>query len=73
MSVPSSRKLFLAWAGKRRQVVELEDRLMALDGAAPAESAALAEQLEGLRAEAEQVLAQALEAFHSELRERGLE
>lgn len=73
MSPPNSRKLFLAWAEKRRHVVDLEDRLAALDGAAPAESAVLSGQLQGVRADAEQVLAKALEAFHSELRERGLE
>jgi hypothetical protein len=73
VSPPASRKLFLAWAGKRRQVVELEDRLAALDGAAPAESAQLADTLKDVRADADQVLAQALEAFHAELRERGLE
>jgi hypothetical protein len=69
----SSRKLFQSWAAKRRQVVELEDALAAADTAAGAPTTELAAELERVRAEAEQVLREALEAFHGELRERGLE
>jgi hypothetical protein len=69
----SSRKLFQAWAAKRHQVIELEDRLAAADGAAGAATGELAAQLQQARTEADTALQQALEAFHAELRERGLE
>lgn len=69
----SSRKLFQAWAAKRHQVIALEDRLAAVDGAAGGAQTELAAELQATRAEAEAALQQALEAFHAELRERGLE
>jgi hypothetical protein len=69
----SSRKLFLAWAAKRRQVIDLEDQVAASDGAASAATSELTGELQRTRAEAETVLQQALETFHMEMRERGLE
>lgn len=68
-----SRKLFQAWAAKRRQVIDLEDRLAAADPAGGAPVGELEAELVRVRAEAETILQQALEAFHAELRERGLE
>ena len=69
----SSRKLFQAWAARRRQIIELEDRLAAADGAQGPSTSELDAELQRVRAEAEQLLREALEAFHGELRERGLE
>ncbi len=69
----SSRKLFQAWAATRRQIIDLEDRLAAADGAADASTNELAAELQRVRTDAEQLLREALEAFHGELRERGLE
>lgn len=69
----SSLKLFQAWAAKRHQVIELEDRLAAADSATGVPATELATELQRARTEAETVLQQALEAFHAELRERGLE
>jgi hypothetical protein len=69
----SSRKLFLSWAAKRRQILELEDRLAAADSAAGAATDELAAELQRVREETEQLLREALETFHAEMRERGLE
>ena len=68
----SSRNLFLAWTAKHRQVIALEDRVAAADGAS-APAGDLAGELQRTRAEAEAALQHALETFHAELRERGLE
>lgn len=70
--VPSSSRLFQLWAQRRKDVFALEDRLAAAE-AGSADAAALREQLQQARADADRLVAQALDAFHAEMRERGLE
>jgi hypothetical protein len=64
-----SNRLFLLWAAKHKQAIELEEELAQADGSASPE---LVVRVSDAQGEALALLARAKEAFNAELAERGL-
>jgi hypothetical protein len=68
-----SNQLFQAWAARHRRLVDLEDRLKLAQEASSDDLDALTRELATWRGETSEALRQAMDAFHAEMRERGLE
>jgi hypothetical protein len=68
----TSIQLFIAWAAKHKELIALQDQLAAAEREGLADAARLAENVKQVKAAAEQMLADALASFHSELQSRGI-
>lgn len=72
MTAPNSVTLFTAWAAKHKEVLAIEDRWNFAVQHDPAAAAAIHQELESARHEAQRMLAQAQSRFHEEQRTRGI-
>lgn len=68
----TSIKLFTAWAAKHKELIALQDQLAVVERDTPGEAAPLARSVEETKVVAEQMLAEAMALFRSELQARGI-